>query len=121
MFTPPHFAESRIEVLHDLIRRHSLATVVTLANDGQIEANHIPLLLCETPGTFGVLQGHVSRMNPLWSNSRQDIESLVVFQGPHAYISPSWYATKQESGRVVPTLNYAGRTGLLLQTWLMRE
>jgi transcriptional regulator len=107
MFTPPHFEESRIDVLHDLMRHHPLASVVTLSNDGQIVANHIPLLLCSSPQPFGTLQGHVARANNLWSDSRQDIESLAIFQGPGAYISPSWYATKQETGRVVPTWNYA--------------
>ena len=107
MFTPPHFEESRIDILHDLVRNHPLATVVTLSHDGRLVANHIPLLLCEKPEPFGTLQGHVARANPLWSDSRQDIESLAVFQGPDAYISPTWYATKKETGRVVPTWNYA--------------
>ncbi|HEV3143534.1 MAG TPA: FMN-binding negative transcriptional regulator [Gemmataceae bacterium] len=107
MFTPPHFEESRAEVLHDLIRRHPLATLVTLSKDGGIVANHIPLLWCESPAPLGALQGHVARPNTLWTDSRQDVESLAVFQGPDAYISPSWYATKQETGRVVPTWNYA--------------
>ena len=107
MFTPLHFEESRIEVLHDLMRHHPLATIVTLSQAGQIDANHIPLLVCENIGPFGTLQGHVARANSLWSDARQDIESLAIFQGPEAYVSPSWYATKQETGRVVPTWNYA--------------
>jgi transcriptional regulator len=107
MFTPPHFEESRIDILHDLMRHHPLAAVVTLRQDGQLVANHVPLLLCPSPDPFGTLQGHVARANSMWSDSRQDIESLAIFQGPEAYISPSWYATKQETGRVVPTWNYA--------------
>jgi transcriptional regulator len=107
MFTPAHFEESRPEILHDLMRRHPLATLVTLSGDGQIVANHIPLLWCEAPQPFGILQGHVARANPVWSDSRPDVESLAVFQGPESYISPSWYATKQDTGRVVPTWNYA--------------
>ena len=107
MYTPPHFEESRVDVMHDLVRHHPLATLVTLSNKDGIVANHVPLLVCESPKPFGTLQGHVARSNPLWTESRQDVESLAVFQGPEAYISPNWYATKQESGRVVPTWNYA--------------
>ena len=106
MYIPPHFDESRIEVLHELVRRYPLGTLVTVGTDGGLVANHIPFLLGETPGPFGLLQGHVARANPVWSESRTDGETLVVFQGPDAYISPSWYPTKQESGRVVPTWNY---------------
>jgi transcriptional regulator len=106
MYTSPHFDEPRVEVMHDLMRRHPLATLVTLTGGGGIEANHLPLLLCEPPPPLGSLQGHVARTSPLWAASRQDVESLVVFQGPEAYISPSWYATKQETGRAVPTWNY---------------
>jgi len=107
MYIPQHFDESRVEVLHDLMRRHPFATLVTLTRDGTIVANHLPLLWCETPASLGSLQGHVARANPVWTDSRQDGEALVVFHGPEAYISPSWYATKQETGRVVPTWNYA--------------
>src|SRR5262249_57866683 len=107
MFTPPHFEESRVDVMHELMRHHPLATLVNLSSKNGIVANHIPLQVSELPKPFGTLQGHVARANPLWTDSRQDVESLAVFQGPEAYISPNWYATKQETGRVVPTWNYA--------------
>src|ERR1700722_4041184 len=107
MYVPPHFEETRLEVLHELIRARPLATVVTLSADG-INANHVPLHLCEEPGRFGALRGHVARSNPMWRDRVEDVEALAIFQGAHGYISPSWYPTKREHGKVVPTWNYAG-------------
>lgn len=106
MYNPPHFQETRVPVLHDLIRRHPLATLVTLGPDGLV-ANHIPMEIDAAPAPFGTLRGHVARANPVWHASSRDVEALVIFSGPHAYVTPAWYATKQESGRVVPTWNYA--------------
>ncbi len=91
--------------MHELIRARPLATLVTLASNG-INANHIPLHLSEQPSPFGTLRGHVARSNPIWCDLDSDIEVLAIFHGPDAYISPSWYATKQEAGKVVPTWNY---------------
>jgi transcriptional regulator len=106
MYTPVHFEESRVDVMHDLMRVHPLATLVTLGANG-LNANHIPMLLSEIPAPLGALHGHVARANSIWRDLTPGVESLAIFQGPQAYISPSWYATKQESGRVVPTWNYA--------------
>ena len=106
MYVPPHFEETRLEVLHELIRARPLATVVTLSADG-INANHIPLHLCEDQGRFGALRGHVARSNPMWRDRTQEVEALAIFQGASGYISPSWYPTKREHGKVVPTWNYA--------------
>jgi transcriptional regulator len=106
MYVPALFEESRPEVLHELIHAHPLATVVTLSADG-INANHIPLHLCRDQGPFGALRGHVARTNPMWSDRVDDVEALAIFHGPGTYISPSWYATKREHGKVVPTWNYA--------------
>lgn len=106
MYVPPHFEETRLEVLHRLIRAHPLATLATLSSGG-IDANHIPLHLSEEPGRFGALRGHVARSNPMWRNLVADVEALAIFQGPDSYITPSWYATKREHGKVVPTWNYA--------------
>lgn len=106
MYVPSHFEEARLEVLHGLIRAQPLATVVTLSADG-INANHIPLHLAAEQGQFGALRGHVARSNPIWSNLVQDVEALAIFHGADAYISPSWYPTKREHGKVVPTWNYA--------------
>lgn len=80
--------------------------MVSLGNDG-LEANHIPLYLTFGQGSQMVLQGHVARANPLWREASPDSEMLVIFQGPQHYISPSWYVTKAENGKVVPTWNYA--------------
>src|SRR5262245_55497873 len=106
MYNPSHFRETRVPVLHDFIRRHPLATLVTLGADGLV-ANHIPMEIDAGPGPFGTLRGHVARANPVWRESTAGVEALAIFSGPQRYITPSWYATKAESGRVVPTWNYA--------------
>ncbi|EGW19641.1 FMN-binding negative transcriptional regulator [Methylobacter tundripaludum] len=106
MYIPSQFEQPNIEVMHELIRNRPLATLVTLGSNG-INANHIPLHLSSTPEPFGVLRGHIARANPLWRELAADVETLAIFHGPDAYISPSWYATKQEAGKVVPTWNYA--------------
>lgn len=105
MYIPPQFEQPNIDVMHELIRKRPLATLVTLGSKG-IDANHIPLHLSLTPEPFGVLRGHVARSNPIWSDLDSGIEVLAIFHGPDAYISPSWYTTKQEAGKVVPTWNY---------------
>jgi transcriptional regulator len=106
MYIPPHFEERDVAVLHALVRSHPLGTWVTEAN-GMLVVNHIPFVLDPTDGEFGRLVGHVSRANDVWKIASISIESVVVFQGPQRYITPSWYATKQDSGKVVPTWNYA--------------
>ncbi|MCK9634782.1 MAG: FMN-binding negative transcriptional regulator [Methylobacter tundripaludum] len=106
MYIPSQFEQPDIEVMHELIRNRPLATLVTLGANG-INANHIPLHLEPAPEPFGVLRGHIARANPLWHDLASDVEMLAIFHGPDAYISPSWYATKQEAGKVVPTWNYA--------------
>ncbi len=106
MYQPRHFAETRPEVLLGLIRDHPLATVITGGEDG-LTADPIQMLHVPGHGAHGVLRGHVARANPLWQRAGRDgIECLVVFNGPDGYVSPSWYATKQETGRVVPTWDY---------------
>jgi len=106
MYNPPHFREQRTEILHELIRQNRLATLVTLSPEGLV-ANHIPLILRPDPAPLGTLIGHVSRANPLWRDSRTDVAALAIFHGPDSYISPSWYPSHEETGRVVPTWNYA--------------
>jgi transcriptional regulator len=105
MYIPNHFNEPNTKVMHDLMRANPLATLVTTTSSG-LDANHIPLILIENE-SFGVLQGHVARANSIWQESSQDIESIAIFHGSNAYISPSFYATKEENGKVVPTWNYA--------------
>jgi transcriptional regulator len=105
MYVPAHFEETRQEVLSRLIHDHSLAALVTLGSDG-LNANHIPLELDPAPAPLGTLRGHVARGNPVWQDFSRDVEVLAIFQGPQAYISPAWYQTKRETGKVVPTYNY---------------
>ena len=107
MYIPKHFDEPRIEVMHAFMRDYPLATLVTLSADG-LNANHIPLHWLEEGDTpYGCLRGHIARSNPLWADYDPQTEVLAVFQAENAYISPSWYATKQQTGKVVPTWNYA--------------
>lgn len=106
MYVPDAFQENRVEVLHDLIRTYPFGTLITL-NDEGLQANHIPFELEFTPEPFGTLYAHVARANPVWRDLHRNNETLVIFQGPHAYISPSWYVTKNQTGMVVPTWNYA--------------
>jgi transcriptional regulator len=103
MYIPAAFRETRLEVLHGLIRDHSFATLISQV-DGQLFATHMPFLLDATRGANGTLRGHMARANPHWQAfANQAQEALVVFQGPHAYISPSWYLAEQ----AVPTWNYS--------------
>ncbi|MDZ7918966.1 FMN-binding negative transcriptional regulator [Rhodoferax sp.] len=106
MYQPSHFEENRPEVLHALLRSHPLATLVTLTAQG-LEANHIPLYLRCKGVDRPTLVGHVARANPLWRDTDLATPVLAIFQGPQHYISPGWYASKAEHGKVVPTWNYA--------------
>ena len=106
MYIPEQFEETSIEVMHQLIREKPLATLVTMSSAG-LNANHIPLHLEVTPAPFGTLRGHVARANPVWRDIQAGIEALAIFHGPDAYITPGWYATKKDTGKVVPTWNYA--------------
>jgi transcriptional regulator len=104
MYLPKHFEESRIDVLHGLIRAHPLGALVTTGANG-LEANHVPFEIDPDPAPFGTLRAHVARANPVWREGAGD--ALVIFQGPDIYVSPSWYPSKREGGKVVPTWNYA--------------
>jgi transcriptional regulator len=104
MYQPPAFKEERLETLHALIRSHPLATLVT-AGAGGLLANLVPFTLV-SEGDKGTLRCHVARGNDQVEALKAGAETLVVFQGPEAYITPSWYASKKEHGRVVPTWNY---------------
>ncbi len=105
MYIPPLHKEDRIDVLHDTMRRTGLVTLVTLAPDGLI-ASHVPMLLDPDPAPYGTLLGHVARPNPQAKGAVAGTEALAIFQGPDAYITPSWYETKRQTGKVVPTWNY---------------
>lgn len=105
MYLPKHFQENRVEVLHDLIRSHPLATLITVSN-GAPNANHIPMHVDDSPAPFGTLRGHVARANPILDDWQAAGETLAIFHGPDTYITPSWYETKKETGKVVPTWNF---------------
>jgi transcriptional regulator len=105
MYLPAHFEQNDLAVLQRLMRDRPLATLVTLGSGG-LNANHIPLHWSAEPAPFGTLRGHVARANPLWSDLKSEVEALAVFLGPQAYVSPNWYPSKKQSGRVVPTWNY---------------
>ena len=96
---------------HALIRAHPFATLVTWTPAG-LEANSMPFLLDAAASPLGTLRAHLARANPHWSAIAPGQEALVVFQGVDSYVTPSWYASKREHGKVVPTWNYA-----MVQVW----
>jgi transcriptional regulator len=107
MYLPAHFQEGRPEVLQALVERHPFGTLVTNGPEGLV-ADTLPFIL--DPGGaqgLGVLRGHVARANPVWRETRLELPVLVLFQGEQGYVSPSWYPSKQEHGKAVPTWNYA--------------
>lgn len=105
MYVPAHFEENRREVLDALIAAQPFGTIVTHGPNG-LDANHLPFEFEPARGPFGTLRAHVARANPLWQEVAASPESLVIFQGPSAYISPTWYPSKAETHRAVPTWNY---------------
>ncbi len=105
MYIPAAFRENDGEKLLAVIERYPLATLVTAGAAGII-ASHLPMIYTPSADGAGVLRGHLARANPQWQGSATH-EALAIFTGPNHYISPSWYPSKQEHGRVVPTWNYA--------------
>ncbi len=109
MYNPSHFRESDPATLAKLMGQYPLASLVTLGPDG-LDFSPVPLLYDPTPregAPQGVLRGHLARANPQWQRFNPDIPALAVFTGPNAYITPNWYPSKQEHGKVAPTWNYA--------------
>jgi transcriptional regulator len=108
MYQPPHFDEKRIEVMHALIHAHPLGLLVSIGPEGPV-ANPLPFLLDAEIGPKGRLRVHLAKANPQWRllAATPATPALVVFQGVDTYITPSWYETKRETGKVVPTWNYA--------------
>jgi transcriptional regulator len=105
LYVPAHFSEARIDVLHEFIRTAGLATLISMTPEGMI-ASHAPLLLDPDPAPYGTLIGHLAKANPHPRTADPGIHTLVIFQGPDGYITPSYYAAKREHGKVVPTWNY---------------
>jgi transcriptional regulator len=126
MYQPPHFREDRIEVLHALIREFPFGLLIT-AGAGGLMANPVPFVIDAEGSQLGVLRCHLAKANPQWRELECVEECLAVFQGPESYVTPSWYATKRETGKVVPTWNYAmvqacGRPQVIHHAaWLRRQ
>ena len=108
MYQPPHFIETRLDVLHALIRAHPLGLLISNGSEGPV-ANPLPFLLDAGEKPHGRLRAHLAKANPQWKliADNPDAPVLTVFQGTDTYVTPSWYETKRETGKVVPTWNYA--------------
>lgn len=106
MYQPPHFREERLEVQHALIRAHPLGLLICSGEDGPL-ANPVPFLLDAAAAPKGVVRAHLARANRQWQALAAGEPALAVFQGVDTYVTPSWYETKKETGKVVPTWNYA--------------
>ncbi|TWF52820.1 FMN-binding negative transcriptional regulator [Neorhizobium alkalisoli] len=106
MYQPPHFREEDLGTQQALIRAHPLGLLVTSGASGLI-ANPVPFHLDAAASEKGVLRLHLARANGQWKDIRDGASVLAVFQGADSYVTPSWYATKRETGKVVPTWNYA--------------
>ena len=106
MYQPPHFRETDLARQHALIRQHQFGMLVT-DGAGGLMANGIPFLVDPEASELGTLRGHLARANMQWRDCLGGCPALVIFQGPEHYVTPSWYATKRETAKVVPTWNYA--------------
>jgi transcriptional regulator len=106
MYQPIQFREDRREAQHALIRANPLGLLVSIGAEGPI-ANAVPFLLDAEKGPNGKLRAHLARANSQYKSLREHPQVLVIFQGTDAYVTPSWYASKKEHGKVVPTWNYA--------------
>jgi len=105
VYVPPHFSVDDLAQLQDGMRRFPFAAIVTHGEAGLV-ASHVPVLLETEPAPYGTLLFHFARPNPHWRTIAANAQTLVMFLGPHAYVSPAWYATTRETGKVVPTWNY---------------
>ncbi|MEA3124755.1 MAG: transcriptional regulator [Caballeronia sp.] len=105
MYLPAHFDESRKDLMHALIAENPFGSLSSHCKSG-LDANHIPFELAASEGDLGVLHAHVARSNPLWQDVVDGDEVLVIFRAGDAYISPTWYPSKHEAHKQVPTWNY---------------
>lgn len=104
MYIPPAFRVDDISEIHRIMREVRSATLVTATQEGLV-ATPLPMLLSESEGPYGTLYAHLARANPQWKLAPA-CEAMAIFSGPEAYVTPSWYATKEETHKVVPTWNY---------------
>jgi transcriptional regulator len=105
MYLPDHFAETRPDIVAAFLEMHPMAQLVTMTAEG-LMATPIPLLYEPSVDGLGSLVGHVARANPQWRLPTSGVEALAIFTGSNAYISPNWFPSKREHGKVVPTWNY---------------
>jgi transcriptional regulator len=125
MYRPDHFRVDDIAQMHALMRARPLAALVSAGVSG-LYATHLPIVL-KAEGELGAIECHLARANPHWKDLAEGGEALMIFQGPEAYITPNWYASKAETGKVVPTWNYAavhayGRPQVMQdKEWMLRH
>jgi transcriptional regulator len=105
MYQPEHFKLEDRASLHEVMQAHPLAQLVTAGPSG-LMSNPVPIVLHAEEGSHGVLRAHLARPNAQWREIEAGAEVLVIFQGHEGYVTPSWYASKREHGKVVPTWNY---------------
>ena len=117
MYIPASNAEPRVDVLYDFVEAHPLGALVTASADGMF-ATHLPLVVHRDEGALGTLRGHVARANTHHRRELVTPEALVIFTGPDAYVTPEWYASKAEHGKVVPTWNYVAVHAWATLTWV---
>jgi transcriptional regulator len=126
MYEPPFHRVDDLERLHAMIRARTLGLLVSNGPQGLV-ANAVPFLIDPAASRLGTLRAHIARANGQWRDLAEAPEALVVFQGADHYITPSWYATKRETGKVVPTWNYVmvqakGRAKIIEDdVWLSRQ
>lgn len=125
MYEPIFHRNENLPELHALIRERVFGLLISNGAEG-ITANSVPFVLDTATSGLGVLKVHVARANPQWRDLQEKPEALVVFQGHDHYITPSWYATKRETGKVVPTWNYTmvqakGRAKVMDDAWLAQQ
>jgi transcriptional regulator len=125
MYQPDHFRVADLPKMHALMRARPLATLVSAGSLG-LYATHLPTVL-KDDGPYGIIECHLARANPHWKDLAEGTEALMIFQGPEGYITPNWYPSKADHGRVVPTWNYAvvhayGRPEVMEdKNWLRRH
>jgi transcriptional regulator len=125
MYRPDEFRVEDVARMHELMRARPFASLISNSSTG-LYASHLPTVL-KDEGSFGVIECHLARANPHWKDIASGNEALMIFQGPEGYITPNWYPSKAEHGKVVPTWNYAivhayGRAEMMEHNdWLRRH
>jgi transcriptional regulator len=125
MYLPDHFRVDDVPQIHALMRARPFAVLVSDGSAG-LYASHLPTVL-KGEGPYGVIECHLARPNPHWRDLADGNEALMIFQGPEGYITPNWYPSKGQTGKVVPTWNFAvvhayGRPEVMTEKdWLLRH